>query len=236
MRILFTNLAKTATITTDTPNGNYPVTNLVHSVLRKRYQGASTIPLVTITFAATSSINCFFYGYHNLQGLELRLYDSGDTLLQYVSGLAEVKTGAAYFDTVDNVAYATLQLAVPVQPAYLGGIGLGEYYQVGRPNADFQEGFIDNSVKVSSPTGQVQQTRVEPIGSDNYQVSGMLRAEYIALIEQINAVGQGAPLWIDVFYLNHSYKSPMYGTFYNVAQAIKSGKYFALPFELREVR
>lgn len=236
MRILFTNLVKTATLSTDSPNASYSVDNLAHATLRKRYQSTVSPATITVTFAADSDVNCFFYGYHNCTTITLRLYDSGDTLLKTVSiASPESGVGSEFFTTVSSVAYAEIDITAG-PPVYLGGIGLGVYYDVGRPNADFEEGSIDNSVKVSSPAGQLQQLRVEPIGSNNYQVSGMLRETRNALVAQIDAVGEGAPLWIDAFYGDHSYAAPFYGTIYNRTPTRKAGKYFSMSFELREMR
>jgi len=236
MKILFDNLVKTATLTTTYPNLNYPVTNLAHTFLRRRYQMASSPTTITVTLAAASSVNCFFYGYHNLTAITVRLYNAGDALLKTVTiASPESGVGAEHFDTIALVTYAEIDISAAAT-GYLGGVGLGLTSELPRPIADFKEELVDNSIVSMSPEGQTQQIYVEPLGSDIYTIRDVTRDERAAIIALFLAVGIGAPLWIDAFYGNHSYKAPYYGHFVQTLNTKKNGRRFDFGIELRESR
>lgn len=236
MKILFDNLVKNATLTTTYPNLNYPVSNLAHAFLRRRYQTADPPTTITVTFAEVSSVNCFFYGYHNLTAIALRLYDDGDVLLHTVTiANPESGVGAEHFDEVALVEYAQVDITAAAS-GYLGGIGLGMSELLPSPVADFEEDLIDNSIVSTSPGGQTQQIYIESLKSDVYTIRDVTRERRAEIVALFLAVGVGAPLWIDAFYDNHTYQSPFYGHFVRTINTVKNGRRFDFGIELREAR
>ncbi len=236
MKILFEDLVKVATLATNYSNLNYPIANLAHPFLRRRYQSATTPVMITATFVAASSVNCFFYGYHNLTAIEIRLYDVGDALLKTVTiASPESEVGAEHFDTIDAVTYMQVDITAAAA-GYLGGIGAGETELFPRPVADFKEQLIDNSIVSVSLGGQTQQIYIEPLESNVYTIRDVTRSERAAIVASFLAVGVGRPLWIDAFYDAHSYKAPFYGRFVRAINTLKNGRRYDFGVELRESR
>ena len=238
MRFLIDDLIKAAALSTDVANSNYPVESLQHPFLRKRYQADATTATVTATLAAVSTVDCFFYGYHNCTEIVVRLYSSAPALLKTVTVSApEAGVGSEFFAEVASVATAEIDITAAAEPVYVGGVGLGTYYEAPRPAADFEEGLIDNSVVVSSPAGQTHGLYVEPLQRRRYTISNMTRTVRAEIAALMKAKGIGVPMWIDVFYSDHDYDPPMYGKIITPWSTVKSGRRFdAQTLEIQEAR
>ncbi len=236
MRVLFDNLVVPATLTTDEPNESYPVTNLAHPFLRRKYQSVASPAIITVTFAGDSTVDCLFYGWHNLTSLIMRLYNSGDALLDTITVASpESGVGSEFFTAVPAVAYAEVEIAGTVP--YLGGLGIGEYYELPRPIGDFSEGLDDRGVVVASTSGQAQQLYVEPLKTRNYTLQEMTRATRAEVAALMLTAGIGRPLWLDAFYLDHDYESPMYCRIVREWVTTKNGRrYDARSIEFKEMR
>ncbi len=236
MRVLFDNLVVGATITTDEPNDNYPVTNLAHPFLRRKYQSVATPATITVTFADDSTVDCLFYGWHNLTSLIMRLYSSGDVLLDTITvSSPESGIGSEFFTAVASVAYAKVEIAGTIP--YLGGLGIGQHYELPRPLADFEEGLEDRGTVVVSGAGQAQQLYVEPLKVRTYTIAGMDRDTREEIDALMSAAGVGRPLWLDAFHLDHDYEPPMYCRLAREWATAKNGKWFdAQDVEFKEMR
>jgi hypothetical protein len=222
MRVLFDNLVIASTLTTDEPNGDYPVTNLAHPFLRRKYQSVAATATITVTFKDDATVDCLFYGWHNLTSIVMRLYDSGDVLKDTVTvSSPESGVGSKYFTAVPSIA----------------GLGIGEHYELPRPLADFEEGLDNRGAVVASRAGQAQHLYVEPLKVRAYTVAGMdrdTRSEIAALMKD---AGVGRPLWLDAFHLNHNYEPPMYCRLTRPWSTAKSGVWFdAQDVEFEEMR
>lgn len=82
MKILFDTNIKDATITATPSNINYPASNIQNDFLRKRYRPGAASAEVTFTLDSAISMDSFFYGYHNISLMIVKLYDASDVLLQ----------------------------------------------------------------------------------------------------------------------------------------------------------
>lgn len=224
MRFLLDDLMRDATLSTDKPNGNYPVVNLQHSFLQKRYQADDTTATVTVTFDAASSVDCFFYAFHNCTAIVVRLYSAGPVLEKTVTiNSPESGAGSEYFTVEPGLIKAEIDITAAGVPVYIGGVGLGLREETPRPLADFEENTIDQSVITVSPTGQALQLRVEPRAAEIFRVSWATRVERDAAVAAFNAVGVGAPIWVDVFYGDHTFRKPFYGRLVQTVDTRKIG-------------
>ena len=81
MRLSYNNLLKTAGLSVDSENGNYPVENLYHVWKKKPFKAEDTSCIITVTFDELSDISSVCMAYHNLSSATVNFYDSDDTLL-----------------------------------------------------------------------------------------------------------------------------------------------------------
>jgi hypothetical protein len=166
----------------------------------------------------------------------MRLYDSGDVLKDTVTvSSPESGVGSKYFTAVPSIAYAEVDIAGTTP--YLGGLGIGEHYELPRPLADFEEGLDDRGAVVASRAGQAQHLYVEPLKIRAYTVAGMDRDTRSEIAELMKDAGVGRPLWLDAFHLNHDYEPPMYCRLTRPWSTAKSGVWFdAQDVEFEEMR
>lgn len=252
MKILFDNYAR---IDIEDPtvyssldaSTNYPVANLGHPFLRKRYQNVTGADTITVTFAADETVNSFFVGYHNARE-EIRLTEDGDDRITEEGDLRLISTSkltmnlysyagvllytedlyltnqfeAIHFAAVENVRYATIVIDWSgLGAGYLGGIGLGLCYTMPDPQADWLDGKEDNSTAESSLTGQAMQDYVEPQTLRVFNFNAVPEATYQSIKDSIYAIGKGRPVWIDFTELDHTFFLPGYFTIENGIEGAK---------------
>jgi hypothetical protein len=205
MRILFNNLLYNSTISADTVNANYPLSNLKSDHLKKIYQATTTSAVITITLGAVSQVNSCYIGYHNASSAVLALYNSSDVLLRTVS--LNVNRGGGIFTTTQNVSYAKLTLAGS-NTIYLGTIGIGYAYKMPDPNNDIVLKPIDNSDREYSTDGQLYINRADIL----HQIDATYSFEDIDTYNEILALWEDLqhPAWVDPYEENTGSINPMF--------------------------
>jgi hypothetical protein len=263
MKILFENYALTSVITSLYTSANYSPYNLVHIFLRKRYQNTAGVDTLTFMMPADKSVNCFYFGYHN--ALEAyRLTEDGEervtedgytrsissagmtiTLKDYLGNTLYTETMllieqfyALHFDTVEGVRSIEVSIDwTGVGAGYLGGVGFGMDYTMPDPIANWQDGALDNSIVGESLTGQVTQTRIEPLIDRTFNFAHVTREQYAAIKDYINAVGNGRPFWIDCFEGAQDLMIPMYARIMGGIQSpAREDKKYSFTLNFREAR
>lgn len=238
MRVLFDNvLLDYDTISGDNESNNYPASNLVHRILTKRYQfsyGASD--QVTIDLTDSEYINCLFWSFTNGTQIDFKLYDAYDVLLASHS-FTDVSndSGSYYFSQAYFVKKITIDIYA-VAGAYLGGVGAGEYYDLGSPVSPWDEEKIDNSIVGISPSGQTSQNYVEPLDNDAWLFRDWTRAQINELVNIYKAYGTGHIIWVDPFEDNDSFRYPYYAIIGGAVVPQKNGRRYDFEFRTPEAR
>ena len=205
MRILFNNLLYNSTLSADTVNANYPLSNLKSDHLKKIYQATTTSAVITITIGAASQVNSCYIGFTNATSAVLALYNSSDVLLRTVS--LNVSRGGGIFTTTQNVSYAKLTLAGS-NTIYLGTIGIGYAYKMPDPNNDIVLKPIDNSDREYSTDGQLYINRADIL----HQIDATYSFESIDTYNEIIALWEDLqhPAWVDPYEENTGSINPMF--------------------------
>lgn len=263
MRILADNALDRATITATNESVNYPPENLVHDFLQARMQFVSgTDNTITITFDDPETVNCLFFAYHNLGYMNIKVYaeavlleetqvgvggliyteDLEDTITfmdgsdeYFIDGI-QVQSEAVYFaSTYQNVTSIVLEVFGP-ENSYIGGLGVGQYYQAPNPLSDHTEGHADNSVSTRSPYGQSAQTKIPPFDTGAYTFRGYIRSLWSAMRDLYMSLGAGAHVWVDFNEGNHDFKLPKYCTWDFLSESSKFGNYYQWEVRFTEAR
>jgi len=198
MKILFKNiLEKNTGITASNQSINYPVVNLLHQFLKIRYKSSTTSALITVDFDTDQSMDCFFWGFHQLTSLTLVLKNSGGgTLLTVpVSTAPNSQVDSVYF--AEQTTVRSIELTVNgASGFFLGGIGAGSCYTMPNFLSTYPIGNLDSTTVISSPDGQTTNNYIKPRRVYNFGYN------IINLLEEINekyiSVGIGKPLYIDI--------------------------------------
>jgi hypothetical protein len=210
MKVLFTNAAESATITAPNESPNYPAANLVHRILKKRYQAVINEDTIRLEWSAAVVVNCLYVGYTNASAFTLRLYDASAALLATVA--LSPADMAAHFAAVSGVRAAEIDLEVASGAVYLGGIGIGEEYTMPDPRNDWTDGHLDNSNVEISADGQVFANRIEPLRSLPLNFFTIGFEAFREIRDLIVPISRAVPVWLDVFETWHAEALPLYGT------------------------
>ena len=231
MRILFNNLIYSSTLTADTVNANYPLTNLQNDSIKKIYKSTTTGAVITATMSSVGSINCAYMGYTNATAATLAMYSSGNVLLGTVA--LDVTKGGKSFTTVSSVSYVKLTLAGS-DTVYLGGFGFGLNYKMPNPTNDLVLKPIDNSTRNYSDDGQLYINRVNILHQLDVTYSLESIDTYNAIMAKWEALIH--PAWVEPYEENTGMINPMFCDITMDDSPTQSWKYYTWAHNYREVR
>jgi len=206
MKILFTNLLDTATLSAGGTSVNYPLANLKHPFLKKKFQqtvaisggSISDADALTLTWTTDQVIDFVAVGFTNAKTLTLKLYNSANTLISSqvftypalgksfpaISGVRKVKL-LMHNGTSDNP-----------MTLYLGSLGIGLGYAMPNPRYDWENGLKDNSFGVTTIDGQVSGQYVEPLRSLRFSFVTHDQDIVLYILSQVKNLGKFTPLWV----------------------------------------
>lgn len=188
MKILFDNIAKSASLSAITPDPNYPVNNIISVFLKKRFQSINLTDTVTAIWASPVTIDTIHIGYTNAV-VTVKIY--------LASVLLDTLTGDEVYHfaptSVDEVEFEL----VAGEVAYLGGIGIGSAYAIDPPESFWDETFDDRSIVSESDGGQVLQEYTAPLRVYQFSVPTLTRDEARACENLYIQCGRGRAIWLD---------------------------------------
>ena len=236
MRILNTNLLATATLSAGGTSVNYPLANLLSPFLKEKFQQIISYPMLvysgspviyegevafdvsdeasalTLTWDEVHDIDTFMCGYTNAKYIELRLYDSGATLL-YSTQFSDAEMGVV-FPAVSGVRSAKVLLAAdgvnPLMMVYLGSLGIGVSYVAPHPVNDWTHDLVDNSFGQQTIDGQVLGQYIEPLRSHVYNFATASFPIFQSMQAIVKSVGKYTPIWFTPFEQVMATVPPMY--------------------------
>lgn len=231
MRVLFDNLIYDSTITADTENTSYPLTNLQNDTPSKIYKATQSSAVITIIPYDVSTINCLYLTNTNATNAVLTMYDYTDTLLD--TQTVDIDRNGASFTSVGSVSYMILTLS-GTDTIYLGGIGTGSNYTTPKPLNNILPLPLDNSTRNISDSGVLFINRVA------------IRTKLVANFENLTRViydemfGLWAdlshPVWVDVYENYTGIINPIFADMTMNATPIHVYKRDAMTFNFEEVR
>lgn len=238
MKVLFDNKLLDATATADNASENYPVTNLQHEFLKKRYQSiALTYDTVKFTFDTATDIDCIFFAYSNAGQIDVRLYDASDVLLadDTWTGVDDITARSKFYSTTYSVKYIEIDVYGGVG-GYLGGVAAGECVNLGYITSPWAEPYQDNSFTDGSPAGQQLQNKIRPLRNYTWVVRDLTRTEANTQRALYEEYGIGALVWVDVTYDNHDFIAPFYAIISDTIRTTKNGIRYDIEWSFREAR
>lgn len=212
MRILFNDILADCVVSATNTDSNFPVANLSHPFMRRRWQSLSNTDTITIEPTTFTSISGIYLGYTNAEKILLTVYGynqvgyNGDVLGYDGDELAfndqssgieyDMSSGVFHQDLFFSVV--TVEVTAPVgEKVYLGKIALGDDYRIDPPESFWEESFDDKSIVSVSDGGQVLQEFVEPLRRLKFSIPTMDRDETRAFQAQYVQCGVGRPIFID---------------------------------------
>ena len=264
MRILFNNLIGQALFTSVHEDAAFPVENLASEYIRERYQVVGLVDSVTLTFAADVTLTDLFWGYTNVEKMQVTFKDSAGDIVDivyfeggdvahyygYSGGVYGFDTHYyGYYDRTSNHLYdpvgwhfdaitcrtIEIELEGP-EDFYMGALGLGAASVLADPQDGWLEGWDDRSLRSESEGGHVLQQYVEPLRSYAWTLVGNTREEANAIRELYKLSGVGKKLWVDPFENNHGFMEPIYCSLTAPMTTRKNGKWYSVDMQIKEAR
>lgn len=207
MRLSYNNLLKTAGLSVDSENGNYPVKNLYHVWKKKPFKAEDTSCTITVTFDEISDISSVCMAYHNLSSATVNFYDDSDTLLDSWTLDCNHETEAQY-GSVGGVSYATVECASSYE-VQIGVLFIGDsIYAKIESDQDIPLSSTDNVTsstdrQISGRKGSV--TRSATITIPYLSVSERKEVEY-----SFYECGLITPFFLDLWNSSHDSFEPIY--------------------------
>jgi hypothetical protein len=238
MKLLYDGLIADSTLSSLYPSPSYPVANLRHTFLKKRYQSARDVDEIVIMFEDPATVSSIFWGLTNALEVTVELYNAGDALLH--SKIWEYPESdivySEHFTAIPNVAYAVISLVGESIGVWIGGADFGVPSTYPDPLASWPEEFEDNSVTVESPNGQTSFDRASPLRKYKWDFAGLSREQVSILQMAFSGYGKGRPLFIDAFEENHTFMLPMWGKLVDAPPANKNERYYDYSITVKECR
>jgi len=214
MRISWNNLLKSATSLSATNTDlAYPVENLYHNYLELTFETTADNSIITAVFDDIYTINHIAYGYHNLNSMELRLYDVLDNLLDTITVTPiENGEGIFYFSTlIDNVKWIEIEVDTLDTYLYIGNLCVGEYLQM----PDFVT-MPEQAIQLSgqadqSGSGQVSGMKRRNLKNYSFRFMEVTDTKNTEIESYLTLMQNADTHYIDQCESNHSYRAPFFG-------------------------
>jgi hypothetical protein len=238
MRILFDNLIFTATLSAGGTSINYPLSNLVHSFLVKKFQqtvdgtpivtyedtpityegedvtfrGMDDNDALTLTWDNDKIIDFIGIGYSNALYFTLRLYNSSDEIM-FTKEFTSDEMGAI-FTPVSGVRKAKIFLDDDTDPmtVYVGKVGIGKTYTMPDPINDWDSEITDNSFGTTGTDGQIQGQYIEPYEAYTFNFAIDTLAQKNAIKALVKNLGKMTPAFVIPFEGKMDVIQPLYAT------------------------
>jgi len=232
MKILFNNLIYSSTLSADTQNNNFPLTNLQSDFPDKIYKATQESAIITIELSAIGSINCFYITNTNATGAVIGLYNSSNSLLKTVT--LDLDRNGQSFPITGSVKKIILTLAGS-DIIYLGCIGFGYAYTTPLVQNDVIPKPIDNSIRNSNDYGNFYINPIPVRQSYDITFPKLTRAQYNELFN-LWAGSIYHPLWSDVYDNSTGEMNPMFGVMINNTPPEHEWKRDSIKFTFTEAK
>lgn len=235
MKVVKENLLSTATLSNVNTSVNYPVDNLAHFFLEKRYQvSGSLTDTITAEWDSAQSIDCLFVGFHTLTSYTARFYDYEDSLLETLVVSSPEDIDFQEFTQIDDVWTMEIDVVFSAAPAYIGGICCNLIDDLGEFESNYPLDGDDTSDFVESSYGQTLQTPRADLKEFVFNFYNYTLQEKDAFMAVYDEIKKGKPVFFAIFNQGIDDISPLYGKFTRRPSVEKNGRRFDIEIRIKE--
>ena len=217
MKTLYENqLLNAATLTADSENFNFPVTNLLIASSNITFRSVTASTTITLTFAASVTLDSLGIANHNLGGIKIETFLAAapDLNTGVISTIYD--TDVLYFTetTCDEILITTYG---PVGSyTEVGALYMGLALELPDPIAHYNEGLIFTSERLESDWGTVYGSGgvvLKPLDPMTFLARTQAMKE--SIITMLRFIKNYNYLFVDVKDEDHSISEPVYCTMTN---------------------
>ena len=214
MRILYDNVIKNnSNISVTNENSNFPIENIYHEFLENAFYADTYESDVIITLDQDYDIDCFAYGYHNLESsIDINFKNVFNVSLGIENITPETGENIVYFSpSYEDVRTIEISLTCLSGILYVGCLSFGEYLDPG----NFTQG-IDGNLNIrgdsfTSPNGQSSGNRYRNLPEYPISILNITNDVKNEIKTYLDYVGNSKPHFIDFYSDAHEYFNVFYG-------------------------
>lgn len=212
MNVSYINRLKTATLSATNEDLNRPVTNIIHNFLELAFYSTGPNSVITITLDTDRDIDHIAFDYHNINTMTVRFYDNLLALIDTQVIDVQENCNFHYFDTVEDVLTITITVDTLGGLLYIGGISMGEYFEL----PDFKQSpggdFLINDKTFKSTGGQKTGNRNFCPFTKVLNFVNISNNEKNNILTYLQYVQNSIPHFIDLYPDAQDYNKPFYGS------------------------
>ncbi len=226
MRLLYDNYLKDSSLTASSENSLYPVENIVHKFLEKKYRSLLYLASITVVFPEDREVDTIALAYTNV---------TTATYTALTASRATLQTGNLEFDNDTNITYIEpvtcrsivfdFQATGSVQ---VGGMsaGVSKEYTIVQANPQLPMNSRGNMEQTNG--GQVLGRNYKSLRSWVVAITDMTNELRLFTEQVIYSSGLVNPVYVDLYENNHGEEPPMHAIIDNIGNSrrdTKSGTY-----------
>lgn len=208
MKLLYDNKLKAATITATNQNDSFPVSNVTHQFLEKRFQSTTTSSVITILFTADQTISAIGLGFHNLSSGSYVLKNSGGSTLLSGSLAVAYETDITYFTAT---ACRSIELTLTSSSVmYVGGIIADNPIYFEYHNIDPRFDYLGQDSSSLTRSGQALGYKTKRLNKYRAVLGHLTLAQKQSLYDMLDTVGNSDTFFADLYDEAHTEARPLF--------------------------
>lgn len=246
MRALIDNYVNDSTLTASNVNTSYPIDNVRHIFLEKKYMATGSQTIITILFPEDRAVSMIALGFQNMvtstkqyrlsktatKGLRLsktategiRIQSSSTYIVKDSAGgtlaSGELETGedtiSSYFTAVTARSVELYISSIPSETLYIGGIGIGDPLSIQSINPNPSMGIKSRSTIEVTDGGQSLTKYRRALENFTIGLRSKTNEERKQIVEIARTLRE--PIYIDLYPTNHDMYRPLYAEFTDIGK------------------
>lgn len=208
MKLMYNNRLKTATITATNENDRFPVTNLTHQFLEKRFQSTTTSSIVTMELTEDTTISAIALGFHNIDSGTYTLKDSGGSTVLTGSLDVTYETDITYFGSTEC---RTIELDLTsLSTLYIGGSSVDDPLYFEYHNIDPRFDYVSSDSSTQTLGGQALGSKTKRLNRYRAVLGHLNLNEKKSLYDLLDTVGNVKTFFADLYDESHVTARPLF--------------------------
>jgi len=229
MKLLWNNYLEDSTVTASNQDENYPVSNLTHKFLEKKFQSLGSQSKITITMPETRIVSMIAYGFNNVITSESilavtknasKIYavtKSATTILSVtleskyvlkntlgsIVGTGTLETGGDinvnYFSPTECKTIEITFISPVSEPVYVGGLSIGDPLEIEYVRNNPELSHAIRGTANKTEAGQLLSKKVRTLRIWDFSVPLVTNSKRAEITEMIDEVGNFKPIFADLY-------------------------------------
>ena len=238
MRVLFTDLSRTATISSLNETASYPASNIADVFLDTLYISVLMSDTIMLLFDSDESVDSLFIAGCNATELDIVIKDVSDATIYSATVAIGRELETHYFTQVDGARKILISGDVTgyATNMKIKGFGCGVSERFVDVNNQISPSVLNETSFTRSRTGQVLRNDTPSFRGFDLTLPAMSTADYKALSVKLKALGTHWPTYWDIAEDTDDFEDPMYVEMNEVWRPVRNGRDWVVTIPVLECR